>query len=151
MENIFFILLCNDLNLKPKAWFKVTAHLLSKGTLGVLCMSQIGPRGEYLSSRQGFFIKFCYGLHIWPRHMVQGHCTPITKRHSVGDVWARMGYRERRCAQNKRSWTDKLITTGCLQSGTLKIELWLIASVHFIVKLSPEIKFHMIWGHWQLI
>lgn len=73
--------------------------------------------------------------------MIQGHCTPLTQRHSVGKV-ARLGQGEKRHALDKRQetdrrkdgwtermegrtdgWTDRRITIGRLQSEAL-IKNW---------------------------
>lgn len=51
--------------------------------------------------------------------MVQGHYTSFTQRHSVEEVWSRLGKGERRYAPDKWSRSDRLITIGCPHSGAL--------------------------------
>lgn len=70
--------------------------------------------------------KFCvvwYDLNLRPRNFVQAHCTPVTQRHSVVEVWFRLGQVKRRYALDKWSQKrqmngriDRLITIGHLQS-----------------------------------
>lgn len=60
-------------------------------------MRYIGPRGEKLSSRQGFYIKFFNDLNLRPSIIVLSHCNPFTQRKYVGEVWTNWARGEKIC------------------------------------------------------
>lgn len=68
-------------------------------------MSQIGVGGENLKS--GFFNEIWYELDLGPRDLVQDHSTYFNQRHSVVEIWARLGQVERKCTSDKFCQTDR--------------------------------------------
>lgn len=88
------ICVCSEMTstLDEEIWFKVTAHHLPKDTLEVEHGAD-WPRGENIWTK-GFFKDFAQNFadfNLRPRNMDQGHCKPFILRHSVSEVWARLG------------------------------------------------------------
>lgn len=49
----------------------------------------------------------CYDLNLRPSNLVQGHCTTVTQRYSLGNALGRLGERKRRYDPDKWSRTDR--------------------------------------------
>lgn len=78
--------------------FNVTLHPLINDTLWVKYKPN-WTKGIWYMIRKRICDILYFDLNLWERNLFQGHCTPLTQRHSVGEV--RLGQSERRCAAKK--------------------------------------------------
>lgn len=58
--------------------------------------------GEEICPGQGFIYIYTKTLTLNLKNMVQSHYSPFNQRHSVGEVWGRLGQWERRYAPDKQ-------------------------------------------------
>lgn len=79
----------------------------------------------------------------WPTNIIQGHCTPFDRRHSVNEVITRLNQREKRHAPDMDFSFNSAITF------TFDLETWYKVTANSLLKSSDYVKYkpnRVKWG-----